>query len=477
MVSNVFYLLSTEPSDSKSVLSQVAAQKDETDRKFAILEDQLKKIATDQQTFEAKVVETAQRQDADIDSQYKWLVHGHEVQPRSQVSDVGKWAGVAAMSKWPTRALTHDWDPCMHATGRIVATTSYIAHTWVSGVTIYGTPVGPTHPGARETTEALIFAATRLVVQAVGCRFVAGDFNCNHDASPAIAQLRNLGFQDIQDLWFQQSGCLPRPTCRGKTRRDFVFVSQELAARFVACFVNDQIWPDHAVVCGSFKAGSGSNLRSIWPIPQPLDWSVLPPSHVGEAVSFEHCSDCTAQYTNLWQNRESAVVEAAKHRGKEISQLSLGRAVQTAPRRSNADCPPVKVGRVGDCQPSYLGFNMTHLKWFKQLRRLHSYVRLVEQPCSSPTQTEHRSLLWKSICSASGFAPNFPVWWESRTQCVGEVCSIPSCPPQHAVASLIFQAFEWEVRDFEKSLTKHRSYERKLRNASVNHLFRQVKRD
>ena len=32
--------------------------------------------------------------------------------------------------------------------------------------------------------------------------------------------------------------------------------------------------------------------------------------------------------------------------------------------------------------------------------------------------------------------------------------------------------------NLEKSLTKHRSYERKLRNASsVNHLFRQVKRD
>lgn len=412
------------------------------------------------------------------DSQYKWLVHGHEVQPRSQVSDVGKWTGVAAISKWPTRALTYDWDPCMHATGRIVATTSYIAHTWVSGVTIYGTPVGPTHPGARETTEALISAATRRVIQAVGCRFVAGDFNCDHDASPAIAQLRNLGFQDIQDLWFQQSGCLPRPTCRGKTRRDFVFVSQELAARFVACFVNDQIWPDHAVVCGSFKAGSGSNLRSIWPVPQPLDWSLLPPSHVGDFVSFDNCSDCTAQYTNLWQNRESKVVETAKLRGKEISQLSLGRAVQTAPRRSNANCPPVKVGRIGDCQPSYLGFNMTHLKWFKQLRRLQSYVRLVEHVCPSPTQNEHRSLLWKSICSASGFAPNFPAWWGSREQCVGEVCTILSCPPPHAEASLIFQAFEWEVREFEKSLTKHRSYERKLRNASsVNHLFRQVKRD
>ena len=31
-----------------------------------ILEDQLQKIATNQQTFEAKVIETAQRQDADM---------------------------------------------------------------------------------------------------------------------------------------------------------------------------------------------------------------------------------------------------------------------------------------------------------------------------------------------------------------------------------------------------------------------------
>ena len=63
---SVLSKLSNEPSDHKSVLSQVAAHKDDTDRRFAILEDQLQKIATNQQTFEAKVIETAQRQDADM---------------------------------------------------------------------------------------------------------------------------------------------------------------------------------------------------------------------------------------------------------------------------------------------------------------------------------------------------------------------------------------------------------------------------
>ena len=411
-------------------------------------------------------------------SPYRWIIHGNEVLPRSQVSDVGKWTGVAAVSKWPTRRLTHDWDQCLHSTGRLVASTSFINDLWVSGITVYGTPVGPTHPGARETTEALLRAAIKRVIQAVGCRFIGGDFNCDHDTSPAIAQLRALGFQDVQDLQFKLNGKLPQATCRGRTRRDFLFVSPELAVRFLECRVDDTLWPDHAAVFGVFTAQNGCNIRYTWPIPQPLDWNLLSPSYTGKMVSFEGCEDCTALYSKLWHQKEQDVVDAALCKGSVVSPLSLGRASQLQPRRSNAACPPVKAGRHGDIQPAFLGFSMIHLKWFRQLRRMHSYVRLVEHAPLSDSQIDHRNKLWHSIRTGSGFKPSFVVWWGTRSHCVGEISSIPDSPPPFSVASLIFQAFDWEVRALEKSLVRHRNYESKLkRSTSMNQLFRAVRRD
>ena len=411
-------------------------------------------------------------------SPYRWITHGHEVLPRSQVSEVGKWTGVAAISKWPTRRLIHDWDPALHSTGRLVASTSCINETWVSGVTVYGTPVGPTHPGARETTEALLRAATKRSIQAVGCRFVAGDFNCDHDKSHAIAQLRACGFQDVQDLQFRFTGCLPQPTCRSRTRRDFLFVSPELAHRFIKSEVDDQLWPDHAAVFGVFQAHNSCNIRYTWHIPQPIDWNLLPSTHTGEVVSFVGCEDCSDLYAKMWYQKEQATVESAAVHGKVVAPLCLGRAAQTKPRRSNANCPPVKAGRHGDRQPSFLGFSMLHLKWFRQIRRIDSYTRLVETGPITPSQISHRNQLWKSICHASGFQPSFVVWWSTRAHCVGEVPVIPSAPPCFAVASLILQAFEWEIKALEKSLIKHRKYESKLRvTSSIQQLFRSVKRD
>ena len=413
-----------------------------------------------------------------LQSPYRWIVHGNEALPRSQVSDVGKWTGVAAIAKWPTRRMVHDWDPGIHATGRLVASTSCIGELWVSGITVYGTPVGPTHPGARETTETLLRAATKRAIQAVGCRFIAGDFNCDHDKSPAIAQLRACGFQDLQDLQFRITGCLPQPTCRGRTRRDFLFVSPELANRFIQCEINSYLWPDHAAVFGVFQAQRCSSIRSIWHIPQPLDWSIIPSTHTGEVISFAGCEDCTELYAEMWKQKEQQVVDSAASKGIIVSPNCLGRAAQVHPKRSNANCPPVKAGRTGDRQPSFLGFSMLHLKWFRQLRRLDNYVKLVEHAPLSHSQQQHCSQLWKSICIASGFPPSFVVWWSTRSHCIGEVQTIPSVPPGFEVASLILQAFEWEVKTLEKSLIKHRNYDAKLRaKSSIQQLFRSVKRD
>lgn len=108
-----------------------------------------------------------------------WFKHGKPVLPRGQVSDVGLWAGVGILSRWPTHGLPHAWDPLLYNTGRICITSTFVHGLWVSGCVIYGPPTGQTHSNAKVKTNALIRAGLERVLQLSGPRFLGGDFN--HD--------------------------------------------------------------------------------------------------------------------------------------------------------------------------------------------------------------------------------------------------------------------------------------------------------
>jgi hypothetical protein len=87
-----------------------------------------------------------------VSPDYKAFQHGCPIAPRSEASDIGQWSGVGVMAKFPTRRLPHSWPACMYHSGRQVCT-SFCAHgLWISGVVVYGTPTGPTHPKGRLST-------------------------------------------------------------------------------------------------------------------------------------------------------------------------------------------------------------------------------------------------------------------------------------------------------------------------------------
>ena len=126
-------------------------------------------------------------------SPFKWVVHSKPVAPRSEVSSVGKWSGVAVIGKCPTRPIVRNWTDAQHDSCRIVAASSFCRGLWITGVGVYGCPVGPTHPHARASTESLLDLAVQRVQQSVGCRYVAGDWNGNHTDFKAIEKLRSMG--------------------------------------------------------------------------------------------------------------------------------------------------------------------------------------------------------------------------------------------------------------------------------------------
>ena len=401
--------------------------------------------------------------------------NGHPVLPRNQISEVGKWAGMAVVSKCPSRPLVHHWEPSQYATGRLVASTSYCRGLWISGVGVYGTPVGPTHPRAKETTEKLLGLAVQRIQQAVGCRYVAGDWNHDHNSLQAVTALRSMGFVDVQDLHYQMCGVFPIPTCRGKTRRDYLYISPELAQRFVCCRVDPLAWTDHASVVGEFRADSDLDVRYVWPIPSRLDWKSLPGLPL---VDFEKSSDLDATYRLFWKQREDAAVQSAKQQGVQILPGATGRGLYHGPQPCCSSKAPVKKGRGGEAQPGFLGYSLRHVHWFKQLRRLQSFARIAAVASPSDQHSRHIQLLWEAILRAPGFQPTFMQWWSSG---VGLECGVPALswiPPNGHVAELIFVVFNKEVQRFEKALVKHKNYAARLkRTGDIASLYRKVRRD
>ena len=343
--------------------------------------------------------------------QYTSLSFGHDGLPRSEVSEVGRWTGVGIVSQWPTRRLEHDWSSEVHVTGRICVNTSFVHGHWISGCVVYGPPTGPTHGSARHTADALLNVALSRVLQLSGPRYISGDWNHDHDRLESVHLMRQLGFVDIQDLNLACHGIPPVATCRGKTRWDFLFVSPELVCMFRKCEVRSLEWTDHSALIGTFTCTAMDFARFPWPRPDAIDWARFRTRPLSDPHSFVDADDVSLCYADMWQQVEHSVQSMAQQEGKPLPDRCFGRGQRSKPCHTRFEVTPVGAGRSGDVRPSFLGFSHIHRLWFRQLRRLQSFCRLVRYGIHTWDSLEHRAFLWTSILNANGFRPGFATWW------------------------------------------------------------------
>ena len=408
---------------------------------------------------------------------YRSFVGGSHVPPRSEVSDIGQFSGVGVLSRFPVRRLAHSWPDVVFRSGRLVGVSVCCQGIWVSGVVIYGTPNGSTHGNGREVTDQLLSLAVERVNLLDGPRFVAGDFNHDLDRLSAASALQRLGFQDCQDAHAINTGTLPKPTCRGKTRRDFMLMSKELTDLFVSCEVDDDTVSDHSALICHFSGGHDL-LRFAWPIPDPMEWQ---PHEKREAIVgsfFDDAAFASEDYTRFWASVEDSNKRSRQASRQPVVRAMSGRATVFAPQVRTAQVPPLKASRPGDRQPAFLGSCLQHVQWTKQLRRLQSYLRLASSVHPTASHRVHRLQLWTSIRSARGFAPSFPAWWAARCLSVGEPSCVPESPPDGPVASLFYCGMEFELNGLERCLRSARSHAKRLLRASQAHaIYGAVKRD
>ena len=410
-------------------------------------------------------------------SAYQWMVPGSHVQPRSTTSDHGSWSGVAALSCHPTRRVPVPWSLGAFDTSRIVATTTYIADLWVSGCVVYGVPTGPTHPRAKLVTDSILIEAIQHLSQMTGPRYLAGDFNHDLDDLPCIETLKAMNFVEVQDLHFQLTGVIPQPTSKRKVRRDYLFISAELIPFFRGVQIDHDVWIDHATIVADFCGGQHDLVRFPWPKPSPLPWDLVNPQIQDncQLPNFENAGDCSTAYRDFWVAIEQQIDTSCRAAGYVLQHSSRGRASIMKPKVVHGNCAPLKASRFGEVLPKFFGISFVHKHWFRQLRRIQSYLHLAKGKHISCSRTEHQAQLWGSICRAPGFAPNFIEWWPTRPVIVQSHVFVVNQPPSFDQADAIFNELHHQVRHLEKQLNKRSSQAKGAPNLS--RLYRAVKRD
>ena len=389
----------------------------------------------------------------------------------SSKSNAGTWKGVGVLSRTPVRRLPHDWPDEVSQSSRVLAFTTLLDDAWLTGGVVYGEPESHLYPNRLQHTEALLQSVIGSVCfLATGPRFVAGDWNVLNHELPAFQMLEQAGFRDLQDLAFDRWAVPPQATCKHRTRKDFCYISAELQALLVDVQVVWDVWPDHALLQGSFQRLKQCIPRDVWrspsAFPWPKDWCV--PDDLWGSLE----GSPTERYAQLWQKFEQTAEKAlpfvpgrhtkGRAQTRKLSKVQIGKF------------PPVKLARNGDFNPHFHGASFRHAQWVRQTRRLQAYVRHVQVHGSESNVARD---VWAAIVRASGFHGGFAGWWEACPSKVFDaVRSLPSCPPSLECAQRIFETMVIEVRLLENQLkSSSKQYARLRRARNPNLIFSDIK--
>ena len=223
----------------------------------------------------------------------------------SPVTNSHVWKGVAVVSRHPTRALPHDWPDEIAFSSRAMVTTTLLDDVWVHVGTVYGEPDSHAFPNHRRNNDFLLtHVAHRICHLMSGPRMIAGDFNEELEALDAFSIVHQSGFVDLQDLALRRWGIRPSATCKGKTRKDYCFVSPELQALLFRVSLLDDVFPDHSVLVGHFQRLRHLVPKHVWPTPKQFPWPGQ--FEVQESIWASSAGSVDERYAHLWHHIESA---------------------------------------------------------------------------------------------------------------------------------------------------------------------------
>ena len=262
------------------------------------------------------------------------------------------WRGVAVLSKYPTRPVPSELPSELFQSSRVVITTTLVHDMWVTGGTVYGEPDSSSYPFQKTNNEALLHhVANHVCHLSRGPRYVAGDWNVAPDSLPVFAQLEVAGFRDLQDIALSQWGVPVQHTCKQATRKDFCFVSPELQQLLLAVHVDQDIFPDHAVLWGEFRPLSSAAPRQIWPLPQPFPWPNQWPVDADFGIPLRVRVKTSIKRCGSTLRRERLLPCCSQC----LAVCLVGASTRSTIQIHDGKISPPKAARKGDIQPQFVG--------------------------------------------------------------------------------------------------------------------------
>eukprot|EP00435_Cladocopium_sp_Y103_P045918 s870_g13.t1 len=388
----------------------------------------------------------------------------------------GKHRGVAFLSSVPGRPMSPTWTPDDWQQGRFHVCAFAVGRRWVQGAVIYGHAAAPDTITTRANTNMLCqTVTTRLIEQSSGLRFIAGDLNQEHLTLPCMQYWQSLGWVNAQQWASQRLGKPIEPTCKGVTVKDHVYLSPELAMYLEDVAVVPTIFKDHAVLSVALSSLGAPPLLPLWKQPAPIDWKSIP--DILE-VSIEAATegDPDQQYRHVMSQLELAVGDQLRQQSKPaLLPRQRGRAATTEVHWVAEYSKPPRQARAGEIQPGFHGIDPMHAAWLRQVRRLHNLVKLMRRVQHTPTQLEHASCLWQSICRSPGYSPSYLAWWN---QTHGKHATATWERPPLNILEILCKHTEASLLTLEKVLNKTRVDQAKRRRADdPNLIFRDLKKE
>ena len=371
----------------------------------------------------------------------------------------GKAVGVGLLSSFPGRNLQCHFEQAVRREARIHASAVCVNGIWITIGTFYGYAYHALYSEVQNKSDSLLAKLIdKVVFQSYGPRVICGDFNQTYDALPQVRVLQDAGFVELQRYAQQRWGYAIHNTCKGKSVKDYVWISRELIPYLIDVTVDSTWFADHSLLFGTFSPIRPENQIPIWRRPKPVDWPTSNTTdditHYDSTSSPGEASDIDGALCSIFGDFEAWGDATLKKLGKKgLLPNQQGRCCTKEVTWGKAHNTPPKIARRGEIEPSYAGVNFHHYCWLRQLRRLQSLKLLLSTPISSISKFEHAVGLWTSIKSAKGFSGGFCKWWPTRsTVRVDSPLVIPTALPTFTVVQAIFEGFLMEFRSLESQL-------------------------
>ena len=391
----------------------------------------------------------------------KWYFHATDHAPlTSQTMGCvgGKAVGVGLLSSYPSRNLQCSFDTSTRREARIHAATVCINGVWIKIGTFYGYAYRPLYTEVQNKSNSLLEKLIEKVVfQSCGPRVICGDFNQTYDALSQTQVLKDAGFVELQVYAQQRWGSSILNTCKGKSVKDFVWISRELIPFLTHVTVDSTWFADHSLVYGTFSPIAHEAAIPIWRKPKPVEW----PQYQEDDLIHHHSTSTPGGapsvddgLCSIFGDLEAWGDAKLKSLGKPgLLSNQKGRCCTTEVSWSCSTTTPPKLSRKGEVEPSFMGENFNHYLWLRQLRRLQSLQLLLSTSIASASKFEHALGLWTSIKQAKGFKRGFRSWWHNRAIVLpSSPLNVPLGLPSYEIAQGLFQGFLAEFRLFESQL-------------------------